>query len=148
MSEKIEGEAVFVKEDIRENLSGALLKLMLKGGHDKSPEEFAQEAKDLGSCALNFMKAADLVAADMKIAAEEGIVLNEKGEAVMMVPVKKEKPIKKVTVTHKNIGDLWDKIQGEIDNFVRCYPDGLQTDKVLKENIGTMLGKFVDDNRL
>ena len=144
MSEKIEGEAVFVKEDIKENLSGKLLKLMLKGGHDKSPEEFAQEAKDLGSCALNSLKAADLVAADMKIAAEEGIVVNEKGEAVKMVPVEKKKLIKKVTVTEKRLVGLNNQVHQEL----RYYEDGMQTMPEAKQKIDELFIKFASDNNL
>ena len=144
MSEELERETLRAKNRIKQEFCGQFL--MFLGNAMASPGKMTPE---------DFMKTVSnrilLVRDEMEnvnIAAEEGIVLNEKGEAVKAVPVKKEKPIKKVTVTRKNIGDLWGKIQGEIDNFIQCYPDGLQTDKVLKENIGTMLGKFVDDNRL
>ena len=146
MSKEIENKVASTKEEQKGMLSGALLKLVLSG-HNKSPEEFAQKAIDLGSSMLNFMKAADLVTADMKIAAEEGIVLNEKGEAVMMVPVekpRKRKPIKKIAVTEKNFLGLWNDIMSQL----KYYEDGTCYMPDVKERIKEVMTKFADDNNL
>lgn len=140
MSEELEREARRAKNKIKQEFCGEFLvflgEAMLNPGKI-TPENFMRTVSGRVSHVRSKM-------ANVDIAAEEGIVVNEKGEAVMMAPVKKEKPIKKVTVTRKDIGDLWDKINEQVNVFT----DGLSSDEVMKENINMLLVRFVDDNRL
>lgn len=143
MSEEIEREALRAKNKIKQEFCGEFLvflgEAMLNPGKI-TPENFMRTVSGRVSHVRNEM-------ANVNTATEEGIVLNEKGEAAKMVPVekpRKRKPIKKIVVTEKKFLGLWN----EVMNQLSYYEDGKCYMSDVKERVKEVMTKFADDNNL
>ena len=143
MSEELKREARRVKNKIKQEFCGEFLvflgEAMLNPGKI-TPENFMEIVSGRASHVRSKM-------ANVDIGAEIGILINEKGEAVKILPVEepiKKKPIKKVAVTDKKVVFLHNQVQEQL----HYYEEGMCYMPEVKQKIEELFTKFASDNDL